>query len=370
MSKPKRQHFIPQSYLRNFAIRDKDKAFVEVMNIDSGEMQFPFSVKNLCVSKNLYTLPHLGEEDKYRVEHFYAENVDAIYPEVYELLTNDLVVKISDEDRMKILSTTLSLYFRTPIFLDSKNTELDQLLERAMNLSSKDDSNLFIVFEGRKYTFKRSEIASVKETAKADNKLAFILGHLEDWQNFVQHKNNSQITVCKVIDDLPLITCDNPVDIYNSTRSPVDLFDVNNSIQLPLDQKHFLWISPNTENCERNIIYRGVRDRRFALTANLTVQKNASEWIIGNYGTILTHLESQRTFNENMPENVKAAQDMGTLAEGLTAFSKFIDENGGITSEKSLERLRELLKNPVFANDPEVKIISEGLVQKGYDLDL
>lgn len=369
MSKPKRQHFIPKSYLKNFADIDGGKAFVEVMNVNSGEVKYPFSLSNVCVSKNIYTLPHVDEKNKYFVEHFYAENIDGVYPEVYDLLTNHKVINISEDERNKILNVCLSLYFRNAKFLDDKNDELDFWINRLKEKKGgRDDAKLFINFGGRRYDFQRSEIDFIKDTAILNNRIDFIFDHLQDWQNFVHFKRNSQIVVSKILGEVKLITSDNPVRVSNHNREHFNLFDPDNSIQIPLDQEHLLWISPNDEEVPRNMINRGVRDKWFAITSNHTMRQDASDWIIGKKGCITKYLEEDRMYNNFNPENLQALDDIKTIATELAKFVDFARSNGGITSEKSLQTLRQLKKIPAIANDPQFKLLCLELMINGYSV--
>jgi hypothetical protein len=368
MSKPRRQHFIPKSYLRQFSDMEGDKAFVEAYNVNSGELKYPFSIANLCVSKNIYTLPAANDKDKYSLEHFYAENVDAVYPEVYKILTDHKVIKISEEQRQKILYTTLSLYFRTSRFLDEKNDELDWIIERISKDSRPgENAELFLQFGGRGYKFLRKDIENVKDTIRIANRTDFIFGHLEKWQDFVKHKYDSQIGVSYILGDVNLISCDNPVKIDNHKVHTQDVFDPDNSIQLPLDQKHLLWISPNSKDWNRDMIYRGVRDKWFAITSNHSMQKDATDWIFSKKGCISKYFEEQKKYDNFEPENLQALEDIKTKVTEMNKFLEFVKVHG-MTSEASLKKLRELKEIPALAKDPQFNVLCLELRLNGFDV--
>ena len=116
----KHQHFIPRSYLRNFAEERNDKFFIDAKFLQSGTIKNNISVNDICVDKNIYTIPNAAD-DKYKLEKFYAENVDSAFPEVHRLLTNSSTTFVSPEQRQKIIYVTMSLYFRTPKFLNLQN---------------------------------------------------------------------------------------------------------------------------------------------------------------------------------------------------------------------------------------------------------
>ena len=370
MAGPKRQHFIPRSYLRNFAVspNNDDKAFVEVMNVKTGEILFPFSIANLCVSKNLYTIPNAKEGDKYALENYYAQNVDGVYPEVYRILTDDNKIEITEEEREKILSTTLSLYFRTSKFLDAKNKELEDVfafIERAQQKFGDSDKEMNMYFGDRNYTFKMSDAEETKEQMRLNNKMDFIVGHFGNWQNFIRHKYHSQITVLKVTKEFPLITSDNPVEIYNHKYKTADIFDPNNSIQLALNQEYFLWISPNTQKSDRNIIYRGARDKWFAFTLNFSTHASATDWIIGREDTLAAHVEQHKTYTTAHPEGAEAIESIQSRALGLVEYLDIVEKQG-IGSEIAVNKFKELQTSQFFKDDPMVLEMSREMKEKGF----
>ena len=62
MSKPKHQHFIPKSYLKNFAVAEGNKYFVEAkLSSENSSKENLISIRDICVDKNIYTLPHKKE---------------------------------------------------------------------------------------------------------------------------------------------------------------------------------------------------------------------------------------------------------------------------------------------------------------------
>lgn len=133
MNSPIRQHFIPRSYLNNFAKHEKpDKYFVFARR---KEGVIKISTKDICVEKNLYTLPTNEQTKKFAIEKFYADNVDSVFPEVYRILTNDSLVSIDFETRLKIINTALSLYFRTPKFLNKQNKIFEDLVNYVKDIT-------------------------------------------------------------------------------------------------------------------------------------------------------------------------------------------------------------------------------------------
>ena len=369
MNNPEKQHFLPKSYLKNFANVQGNKAFVEVMNVKSGQIIYPVSTKKICFSKDIYTLPDVDDNNKYFLEHFYANNIDGVYPEVYRMLTDPRFITITEDQRDKILHTCLSFYFRNIRFLNDKNDKLDSLIDRfTANTESSDSAKIFIQFGGRQYNFHKGEIDYIRKKAMVDNRMDFILEHVQDWKNFVGFKNSSQITVCKILGDVKLITSDNPVRIEGDQNRTFNLFDPRNSIQLPLDQEHLLWISPNEKDVDRNKIYHQVRDKWFALTSNYIMSQDASEWIISKKGFIKMYLHEEKMYNNTKPENMQAVVDIKIKAHELTKFVELAQATGSITSEECLQRLRVMKNIPSLAADPEFKITLIQVAALGYKI--
>ena len=356
MSKPKRQHFIPRSYLKSFSDKENEKYFVEVGNVRSGEVKYPVSIADICVSKNLYTLPGDNDEEKYIPEKFYAEHVDGVYPQVYKALIDPSITTISTDFRIKVLNTALSLYFRNARFLNDKNREVDELLDKIFtNQSYSQVQQQIINYAGREYQTDANDLQGLKERMKLNNRLDFITQHLQDWQNFVALKMNSQISISKIEGDVKLITSDNPVRLYNKGGDTDDIFNPSNSIQLPLDDKHILWISPNDDGWEKNKIYRQTRDKLFAITSNHSVRKYASDWIIGPNNSIKRCFEELEKYDAVNSENVKNVEFMAFRAIEMQKLLSLIKVHG-FYSQIIKEHMREMMINPILSKDPQLRV--------------
>lgn len=73
MSNPIRQHHVPQLYLRNFAIKEKNSYMINVLRKGQGKC-FKVNVEDIAVERNFYTVNSL--EDKYVWEKYYATEIE------------------------------------------------------------------------------------------------------------------------------------------------------------------------------------------------------------------------------------------------------------------------------------------------------
>jgi len=111
MSDPVKQHFIPRSYLKNFAIEKDNNFFLEAFNKATNKVDHFINVNNLCVKKNIYTINNEKINDKYALEKHYALNVDGIYPEIYNALIDPAITHIDPEFKTKIIVCLFIILF-------------------------------------------------------------------------------------------------------------------------------------------------------------------------------------------------------------------------------------------------------------------
>ncbi|MCW3116663.1 MAG: hypothetical protein JWM28_745 [Chitinophagaceae bacterium] len=366
MSKPRHQHYIPKSYLKNFALEQDGKYFVEAkLKNETAPKERLISIRDICVDKNIYTLPEGAADDKYAIEKYYASEIDAVYPEIYQLLTDDSVTTISDDLRRKIILTTMSLFFRTPKFLNLNAQRINWMLDMSANRFIDTKGRVRVQLNGQQLDFHIDEIERARAQLHITNKLTFLQQHLKDLHEFVDFKMNAGPSVITVDGDIDLITSDNPVEMHSIFKNKFDPFDPTNIIQLPLDNRHYLIIYPNTEEVMKEMVFRSHRDFYFVLTSNHNVEKNSEDWILGRPGTIQAHLSDQKKHWEETPENLAKVSVFEALAKDAKEIATLIDTYG-ITHEITIRRIKEMLEHPLHENDTELKECYCELKQKGY----
>lgn len=366
MSTPRHQHFIPRSYLRNFTQEQDGKYFVEAkLSTDEQPKERLISIKDICVEKNIYTLPGNEGEDKYAIEKYYATEIDQVYPQIYQLLVDDKVTAITDEQRRNIILTTISLFFRTPKFLNLHKQRTDRMLEMAINRFIDKEGRVRVQLNGHQLDFHIDELEDIRSQLHIDHKLAFLQQHLKDLHDFVEFKMNAGLSVISVEGDTELITSDNPVEMHSIRQHPFDPFDPTNMIQVPLDNRHYLIIYPNTEEVIKEMVFRGHRDHLFVLTCNYNSARNAEDWILGKPGTVTAHLSDQANYAVETPENLQEFQAMEARANDFREISALLDSHG-ITHPKTIRRIQEILQDPIHAGNTDLKDAYADLRAKGY----
>lgn len=326
------------------------------------------STRSICVKTGLYTLPKSKVTDPYYLENYYAKNVDDIYQEVYDLLIDNKTIVISKKQKHKIIYTLMSLYFRTPKFLNGLNKLTDTSLDKALLMTDPAKDEITIDFLGQELKFMRHEVEEVKEKLHEQNRQSFLSTHVKQWHEFVTYKYHCAISVFKIDGDIELITSDNPVTIHSAVQNRFHLYDPTNIIELPLDRKHFLFIYPNTEGYSATKINRGIRDKFFGLTLNLKVQRSAEQWIIGFPGSCKKHLADQKKYNEPIEENFKIVANMEQRAKLMSELLTIMEKHG-FFSIQAAEKVKQFKKFECFDGDHDLKEIAKQLNKKGFITD-
>ena len=359
MSGPQHQHFIPRSYIKNFAIKHGGTYLVEAkLKSDYSPKNKLIGIKDICVNKNLYTIPNSNDDDKYALEKFYATNVDSVYPEVYNLLVDPSVKEITAEQRVKIIYTTLSLYFRTPHFLRANEKEADKAIDLAI-LNHKDGTEIIkLTVDENSFEFRYNEIEIFRSKLKKQLKLNFLKNHLGDWQRFVEHKVRAGIYVLKINGDIALISSDNPISINKPFYALEDIFDPGNMISFAIDHKHYVQIMPNDIESV-NQIFRGERDSLFAIGQNHSTEESSEEWIYGIPGSITRHIKDQSKYEEINEDNIKILDEMKEITCDMIELVELIEKYGRADS-RVIQLAKQLSNKEIHKEDKKLKDIANG----------
>jgi len=362
MAKKRHQHFIPQTYLRPFAhTQINDKFLVNAFDKVQNRIIHDISVKDICVESDLYTMTHLNHENKYLLEDYFSDQIETNYPKVYKLLVLDKKEFISPEERQLILLTTLSMYFRTPKFLNQFAKFTTSLLEKAsLNINE-------IEFLGINFNFDDKSFAEIQKEIKEKKRIDYLKTQMLLMNEFLKFKAFDGITVIELIGEQEFITSDNPVEIRNSKALRFELFDQNNSIYVPLNPKFALFIAPRSLENPINLIYYQRDNFMQDMVLNSCVFRNAERWIMGSKTGITNFLANNldsKPADENHPIIIKSNALVKTMTELASLVEKGIsDENHELV--KFVEKLKD---NEYFYENVDLqdayKQITETLEQK------
>lgn len=241
----KRQHFVPQTYLRKFSVeRKEDQYQIFAAPKENIEKIFQASTANVCVHKDLYTLPGETEEERMLIEKFYGDSYESEYNKMYEILTDDNVREISEADNKFIISSVITMFFRTTRLMSEHNDLMYRVFERLSQLCEQTGKDYFM-FENEKIMLNGRTAEQLLLDHKKESRVPQVITQLEVALKLIQIRRNDSIQVIKIQQNgAEFITSDNPVTLSNFESRHIAPFDPKNIISMPLNSQYKVIILP------------------------------------------------------------------------------------------------------------------------------
>lgn len=143
----KLQHYVPRTYLKNFADeKKKGEFYFHALPIaDSSEEKiFETNIMRACAQNYIYTLLGNTKEERLLLENFYNENYESNYTAMYNLLVDPGKTKLSSDERNLIISTMVTMLFRTTKLLNQHNEFVFRNLDYIFELCRQTKSDLIL----------------------------------------------------------------------------------------------------------------------------------------------------------------------------------------------------------------------------------
>ncbi|MBZ4033905.1 DUF4238 domain-containing protein [Flavobacterium sp. 17A] len=305
----KRQHYVPRTYLKNFSEQRGDNFFIKALpkNSTAQEKIYEIAISNVCVQTDLYTLPGETEEQRMLIEKFYSENYEKHYKDVYDILTNPNKKTITEEERELIISTVVTMLYRTTKWISQHNSFFDRILENAYNLAISKGFDYFM-YEDQKISFADKTLEQLQKEYKKEERASQVITQLEVALNLIKWRlEKNTIMVVRITDEAEYITSDNPVVYQNRKGKLVSPFDASNILKLPLDSKHLLLLMPYGDETNKLSITRSERldeaSFQSKVVSNFLQFGNSERFILGTDKGLKTYLNDKKeTEREITPE--------------------------------------------------------------------
>jgi Protein of unknown function (DUF4238) len=299
----KNQHFVPQTYLKNFSFKKENRKFeikaIPIIDLSEGAI-FPRNIESICWKKHLYTLSNGNNVDeKMCLENFYGKAFEDKYNQMYSILIDPSKKILTDEERQLIIATAITMLYRNPIWFKKNIDEIKTIFEMCLNFSDQAGQGN-VEIEGNTYSiigktvetllseYNKNEKINKSLNVETQLKVAFQLTAIR--------LKSDNIYILKLEDESQeFITSDNPVLLQNPYRSELIPMDPKNIIKLPLDNKHYLMLMPNQNKVNLNTISRhnvkGGFSQREELNLNNEQLQNSNEYILGNSASLSRYLK-------------------------------------------------------------------------------
>lgn len=320
----KRQHFVPRTYLKHFGEQKGEEYFISVLpRLETQEEKiFEANIKNVCLQKHLYTL--LGEtaEEKMLLEKFYSDNYESQYDRIYELLTDPNKTTITDEERELIISTVVTMFYRTSRWITMHNDLIKRVYTIMFEMCQRTGKDYFD-FEGEKISIKDKTLDGLIKEHTDSTRPLHVVSQLDIAMKLIKLRvERDGISVFKLNCDAEFITTDNPVIATNPFRESTKPFDPQNILKLPLDSKHILYLMPDSTGMTQNTVYRkeltGEMCNMEKLVANFELMNLSERFLFGTKTALSSYLKtkelSERPMDQNEHSDMKTFQDM--IAKG------------------------------------------------------
>lgn len=320
----KRQHFVPRTYLKHFAQQKGDEYFINVLPAQESDKAkiFNTNIKNVALEKHLYTLPGETAEQQMAVEKFYSNEIERHYDQIYNILTDPNKSEITIEERELIISTVVTMYYRTTKWVNLSRELMRRVFERTYLMCEYTGKDYFM-FEDEKFSIAGIPLEKFTDDFNKMRQPGMILTQLEVAIKLISLRiKNDSICVVKLCEDrLEFVTSDNPVIASNNNPERLMPFDASNVLELPLDSKHKLILMPECPEELRTRIFRRNSISPFSeiekLTANYSQMQNSEKFIFGSTSALesylLTKTESERPIaeGEKMEDIFKKLKELG-----------------------------------------------------------
>lgn len=319
----KRQHYVPRTYLKHFGFLNGEENYINVLPSIENESNkiFEANIKNVALEKNLYTLPGETIEQKMAIEKFYADELEQHYDKIYEILINPNRVEITSEERNLIISTVVTMYYRTTKWVNLSRNLMSRVFTQMYDLCEQTGKDYFN-YEGEKISIAGKNLKEFTKKFNDERQPGMILIQLETAFKLITLRNKfDAIVVAKLNNEnCEYVTSDNPVIASNPKTERVIPFNHENLLYLPLDSKHMLMLIPEVEKGNENKIFRktyeNIRSKSSRITSNFQQMANSERFVFGSKSSLELYLKTKSLTEKPLTE--KEANNPNIINEILS----------------------------------------------------
>lgn len=320
----KRQHYVPRTYLKHFSEQIDKKYIINVLpkSAKTVDKIFTSNIEKIALQKHLYTMPGKTTEQKMAIEKFYSVNLESKYDEMYAILTNPAKVEITDNERDLIISTVVTMFYRTTKWINLHNDLVKRSFEVVYQMCQNTGKDYF-KFEEEKIYLKGRSLEQLTKDYNKEQQPMMILTQLEVAMKLITLRLNNfdSITVTKLGEEKDeFITSDNPVSVHNGGIDRLIPFDPTNVMRLPLDNKHTLFLMPEGSKEFKNRIFRNTMKKTVSsmerLTYNYRQSTDSEKFIFGSKSSLTSYLATKELSEKPMSKkDFEKTKDIKYLME-------------------------------------------------------
>ena len=222
MSEPRKQHYVPQTYLRRFTVPNQKLQKVFTLHKDKNKI-FLTSIRDTAAERHFYTMQ--SSDDKYKWENAYAEVLEPILDDVLtsiikqsssvllrnnsSILNDELKLKLSISIISQLLRGKHSRDYQQILYAKFAPSIVQKLRKLDVQVDNSKERIISDFLEGSKYF----NDVSFDVTFSQDS--------IEKYVNILLRKN---FLIYRITGEAEFITSDNPVMLMNSISLEVKPF--------------------------------------------------------------------------------------------------------------------------------------------------
>ena len=312
MTLVKKQHYVPQSYLRNFGFKKNKKSkdiWYTHVKFPEGEIHAT-NLENLCNERFLYDVENFDLPEKQIIEKFYAEHIDAYFPAITRFCEDGNQQELSPQMREILVTCCLSLVFRHPNFINN-NPDFN-------------DHDIIVEKGGKKINY---------------SKIKRVSAHLENFKKLVDLRINDGIGVSFCDLKTQFITNDNPVLITNFGLTIESHFDPSNMLYLPLSPKICITFTPSNDPDLKGSFQKNLMSRDQVYLINQRIEDQSERTLIGTKNGLENFFKEKGFYLDEKNKNEYLARTKRHL--------KIVQETLDYSSNATADEIEKFMENKI-----------------------
>jgi len=289
----KNHHFIPKTYLKNFAFRKNDDYFINISKKDEASDKIVESnINDICAENHLLEPVEKGKS-KQKLEDIYTDVFENHYDKLFSVLTDDKVLEITDDMKKSIVSAVVTMFYRTKKWSDLLGYHTEGNIKKIDQLRNQFKVDHYFNSKGAQVGFQDKTLEELEVSHKGITRIPLILTQLKIALKLIEATQFDCINVYKIADESEFITSDNPVLAINMQKMRTKHFDIENAYYLPISNKYLIAIFPKEELPSENKIIRLMINKEWVESFNTMQLFHSDKCIIGSIEAIKKTKENQ-----------------------------------------------------------------------------
>lgn len=214
MSEPKKQHYVPQTYLRNFSFSDNSPQKIFVLHKDKKEI-FRVNISDTAAERHFYTVKK--SDDQYLWENTYAKVIEPLMSNILtriKLQCDNALIQDNSFILTPQMKHQLAICMVCQLLRGKQSREFQRNIYSAVVPSViKEARRVFVPMDETKEKILKAAIEESDYFKLASMQATLDINEIEKYVNILVQRN---FLIYRIIGNTEFITSDNPVMLLDS----------------------------------------------------------------------------------------------------------------------------------------------------------